>query len=115
MEFSLILLQGPPEKPGIFIQSTKAGRLAREIGLRPGDQILQCNGIDFDGLDFGEAVYHLKVSLGGTVYHRKVNLSEAVDHLKASFGGAVYHIKINLSEAVYHFDKESFVKAAVYL
>ena len=43
------------------MQSTKAGRLAREVGLRPGDQILQCNGITFDGLEFGEAVYHLKV------------------------------------------------------
>ncbi len=60
------LLQGPPEKPGIFVQSTKAGRLAREVGLRPGDQILECNGVHFHGLDFGEAVYHLKVKGTGT-------------------------------------------------
>ena len=50
------------EKPGIFIQSTKAGRLAREVGLRPGDQILECNGTSFRNIEFGDAVYHLKSS-----------------------------------------------------
>ena len=55
-------MQGPVEKPGIFIQSTKAGRLAREVGLRPGDQILECNGASFRNIEFGDAVYHLKSS-----------------------------------------------------
>ena len=50
------------EKPGIFIQSTKAGRLAREAGLRPGDQILECNGASFKNIEFGDAVFHLKSS-----------------------------------------------------
>ena len=50
------------EKPGIFIQSTKAGRLAREVGLRPGDQILECNGASFKNIEFGNAVFHLKSS-----------------------------------------------------
>ena len=56
------MFQGPTEKPGIFIQSTKAGRLAREAGLRPGDQILLCNGVSFTNIEFGDAVYHLKSS-----------------------------------------------------
>ena len=56
------VFQGPAEKPGIFIQSTKAGRLAREAGLRPGDQILLCNGVSFTNIEFGDAVYHLKSS-----------------------------------------------------
>ena len=54
-------LQGPPEKPGIYIQSTKAGKLAREVGLQTGDQIVHCNGIDFLNIPFGDAVFHLKV------------------------------------------------------
>ena len=54
--------QGPIEKPGIFIQSTKAGRLAREVGLRPGDQIIECNGASFRNIEFGDAVFHLKSS-----------------------------------------------------
>ena len=56
------MFQGPAEKPGIFIQSTKAGRLAREAGLRPGDQILLCNGVNFRHIEFGDAVFHLKSS-----------------------------------------------------
>ena len=61
--FTLIVfvLQGPPEKPGIFIQSTKVGKLAREVGLQTGDQIVHCNGIDFLNIPFGDAVFHLKV------------------------------------------------------
>ena len=47
---------------GIFIQSTKAGRLAREVGLRPGDQIIECNGASFRNIEFGDAVFHLKSS-----------------------------------------------------
>ncbi len=31
--------RGPPSKPGVFVQSTKPGGLAREAGLRPGDQV----------------------------------------------------------------------------
>ena len=50
------------EKPGIFIQSTKAGKLAREAGLRPGDQILECNGVSFENIEFGDAVFHLKAT-----------------------------------------------------
>jgi len=56
------ICKGPVEKPGIFIQSTKAGRLAREVGLRPGDQIIECNGASFKNIEFGDAVFHLKSS-----------------------------------------------------
>jgi len=56
------ICKGPVEKPGIFIQSTKAGRLAREVGLRPGDQIIECNGASFRNIEFGDAVFHLKSS-----------------------------------------------------
>ena len=58
----IVYFQGPVEKPGIFIQSTKAGRLAREVGLRPGDQIIECNGASFRNIEFGDAVFHLKSS-----------------------------------------------------
>lgn len=56
------ICKGPSSKPGIYIQSTKPGGLARQVGLRPGDQILDCNGISFQRLEFNEAVYHLKSS-----------------------------------------------------
>jgi C-terminal processing protease CtpA/Prc len=48
------ICKGPPERPGIFIQSTKEGGLAKELGLKPGDQILECNGMPLDDLDFSE-------------------------------------------------------------
>ncbi len=108
-------MQGPPEKPGIFVQSTKAGRLAREVGLKPGDQILQCNGIVFQGLDFGQAVYHLKVRVhilrGNGIVFRGLDFGQAVYHLKVrdhilqcngivfqglDFGQAVYHLKVSV-------------------
>ena len=54
--------RGPPHKPGIFVQSTKPGGLARNAGIRPGDQILDCNGVSFQNADFTEAVRTLKTS-----------------------------------------------------
>ena len=56
------ICRGPISKPGIFIQSTKPGGLARDAGLRPGDQILDCNGVSFQFVDFNEAVRTLKSS-----------------------------------------------------
>ena len=32
------------------------------MGLRPGDQILECNGASFKNIEFGDAVFHLKSS-----------------------------------------------------
>ncbi|XP_021948279.2 uncharacterized protein LOC110845998 [Folsomia candida] len=56
------ICKGPVERPGIFVQSTKAGGVAREAGLRPGDQLLSCNGHSFLHVPFAEAVQQLKVS-----------------------------------------------------
>ncbi|KAG8222687.1 hypothetical protein J437_LFUL015884, partial [Ladona fulva] len=54
------ICKGPEWHPGIFIQSTKEGGLAREAGLRPGDQIIQCNGVNFEDISFTDAVNILK-------------------------------------------------------
>ncbi|XP_043229762.1 harmonin-like, partial [Amphibalanus amphitrite] len=56
------ICKGPPGWPGVFVQSTKEVGLAREVGLRPGDQILQCNGVSFVDIDFAKAVYVLKLA-----------------------------------------------------
>ncbi|XP_008192662.2 harmonin isoform X1 [Tribolium castaneum] len=56
------ICKGPEWKPGIFIQFTKEGGIAREAGLRPGDQILFCNNVDFSDIPFNEAVNLMKTS-----------------------------------------------------
>lgn len=56
------ICKGPEWKPGIFVQFTKENGIARESGLRPGDQILSCNGIDFGDIQFSEAVAIMKSS-----------------------------------------------------
>lgn len=56
------ICKGPDWKPGIFVQFTKEHGIARESGLRPGDQILSCNGIDFSDIPFSEAVSIMKNS-----------------------------------------------------
>lgn len=48
------ICKGPEWKPGIFVQFTKENGLAREAGLQPGDQILQCNGVPFIDIPFSE-------------------------------------------------------------
>jgi PDZ domain len=56
------ICKGPEWKPGIFVQFTKENGIARESGLRPGDQILSCNSIDFSDIPFSEAVSIMKNS-----------------------------------------------------
>ncbi|KAK9870956.1 hypothetical protein WA026_009918 [Henosepilachna vigintioctopunctata] len=56
------ICKGPEWKPGIFVQFTKEGGIAREAGLRPGDQILVCNNVDFSDIPFNEAVNIMKMS-----------------------------------------------------
>lgn len=51
---SFSICKGPPERPGIFVQSTKSNGVAREAGLRPGDQVLACNGHSFLHIPFAE-------------------------------------------------------------
>ncbi|XP_050307844.1 harmonin isoform X2 [Anthonomus grandis grandis] len=54
--------KGPDWKPGIFVQFSKEGGIARDAGLRPGDQILYCNNVDFSDINFNEAVSLMKSS-----------------------------------------------------
>ncbi|XP_069396989.1 harmonin isoform X1 [Delphinus delphis] len=58
---------GPIQKPGIFISHVKPGSLSAEVGLEPGDQIVEVNGIDFSNLDHKEAVNVLKSSRSLTI------------------------------------------------
>ncbi|PNF22296.1 hypothetical protein B7P43_G02935, partial [Cryptotermes secundus] len=62
MKLECGICKGPEWKPGIFVQFTKENGLAREAGLQPGDQILQCNGVPFIDIPFGDAVNVLKTS-----------------------------------------------------
>ena len=58
-----IICKGPPDFPGIFVQKVKAQGLALEAGLEPGDQIVECNGLQFTHkLTFQEAVVQMKSS-----------------------------------------------------
>ncbi|XP_054265919.1 uncharacterized protein LOC128988555 isoform X1 [Macrosteles quadrilineatus] len=57
------ICKGPEWKPGIFVQFTKENSLARGAGLRPGDQIVQCNNVVFTpDTAFSEAVSILRCS-----------------------------------------------------
>lgn len=58
------------------MQFTKENGIARESGLRPGDQILSCNGIDFSDIPFSEAVSIMKNS---TVLELFVRTSVGLD------------------------------------
>ncbi|KAH8265871.1 hypothetical protein KR038_006802 [Drosophila bunnanda] len=61
-KLGLGICKGPEWKPGIFVQFTKERSVAREAGLRPGDQILSVNSIDFSDVLFSEAVAVMKSS-----------------------------------------------------
>ncbi|KAF5308257.1 hypothetical protein FQR65_LT06250 [Abscondita terminalis] len=70
------ICKGPEWKPGIFVQFTKEGGIAREVGLRPGDQILSCNNIDFNDIQFNEAVNIMKSARQLDLHVRKSAGSE---------------------------------------
>lgn len=53
-KLGLGICKGPEWKPGIFVQFTKEVGIARDAGLRPGDQLLSCNDIDFSDVLFSE-------------------------------------------------------------
>lgn len=61
-KLGLGICKGPEWKPGIFVQFTKDMSVARDAGLRPGDQLLSCNGVDFADVLFSEAVTVMKAS-----------------------------------------------------
>ncbi|CAH2979703.1 unnamed protein product [Chilo suppressalis] len=54
------ICKGPEWKPGIFVQFVREGGIAQEAGLRPGDQIMSCNGQDFANVTFNEAISAMK-------------------------------------------------------
>lgn len=54
MKYNCRICKGPEWKPGVFVQFTKDIGIARETGLRPGDQILSCNGVDFTDIPFSD-------------------------------------------------------------
>ncbi|XP_031763240.2 uncharacterized protein LOC113523624 isoform X2 [Galleria mellonella] len=56
------ICKGPEWKPGIFVQFVREGGIAREAGLRPGDQIISCNGQDFANISFNEAISAMKAT-----------------------------------------------------
>ncbi|XP_073998502.1 uncharacterized protein isoform X2 [Rhodnius prolixus] len=57
------ICKGPEWKPGVFVQFTKENSIARLAGLRPGDQILQCNNFRFTPeTAFSEAVSVMRCS-----------------------------------------------------
>ncbi|XP_063379774.1 uncharacterized protein LOC134666517 isoform X1 [Cydia fagiglandana] len=56
------ICKGPEWKPGIFVQFVRENGIAREAGLRPGDQILACNGQDFANVSFNDAISAMKAS-----------------------------------------------------
>lgn len=62
------ICKGPEWKPGIFIQFTKEGGIARDAGLRPGDQILYCNNIDFTDISFNEVRTRLPERINRFLY-----------------------------------------------
>uniref|UniRef100_A0A0A9WBB5 Harmonin n=1 Tax=Lygus hesperus TaxID=30085 RepID=A0A0A9WBB5_LYGHE len=57
------ICKGPEWKPGVYVQFTKENSIARLAGLRPGDQILQCNNFTFTPeTPFTEAVAVMRCS-----------------------------------------------------
>ncbi|XP_076316669.1 uncharacterized protein LOC143228988 isoform X10 [Tachypleus tridentatus] len=56
------IAKGPPEMPGIYVQTVKPGGLAEKAGLQVGDQIIEMNEDSFLNIKFSEAVALLKSS-----------------------------------------------------
>ena len=53
--------KGPPDRPGIYVQSIKANGAGHQSGLQLGDQILRCNQMSFEGqMDFSLAVAQIR-------------------------------------------------------
>ncbi|CAB4063385.1 USH1C [Lepeophtheirus salmonis] len=54
---------GPPDRPGVFVQSISNNGIAWKSGLRIGDQILCCNGVEFNEFDdFSRVIRVMKSS-----------------------------------------------------
>lgn len=57
------ICKGPDWKPGIFVQFTKDVGVARDAGLRPGDQVLSCNDVDFSDILFSDVLNQVIINL----------------------------------------------------
>lgn len=55
--FICSVCEGPPHRRGVYIRSTEEGSVARVAGIKPGDRILHCNGMDMTSVDFDEVTY----------------------------------------------------------
>nr|CAH0110013.1 unnamed protein product [Daphnia galeata] len=60
--FGCSVCEGPPHRRGVYIQTTEEGSVARVAGIKSGDRILHCNGMDMTSVDFDEAVTMLRES-----------------------------------------------------
>ncbi|KAK3784244.1 hypothetical protein RRG08_031629 [Elysia crispata] len=60
---TIISERGPAERcHGIFVEKVRPGSLADEVGMQPGDQILEVNNTSFRGITWEEAKLALKSS-----------------------------------------------------
>jgi len=87
--FGFRICKGPEWKPGIFVQFTKENGLAREAGLQPGDQILQCNGVPFLNIPFSDVSKMVCVSLYSaenvTLFFSRVGVGKMLSFLLQYF------------------------------
>ena len=54
--FYFSVCEGPPHRRGVYVQSTEEGSVARVAGIKAGDRILHCNGMDMTSVDFDEVI-----------------------------------------------------------
>ena len=50
------VIKGPPDRPGIFVQSSREGGPAYAAGIRPGDEVMSLNGKILSNKDFDEVM-----------------------------------------------------------
>ena len=60
--FSFSVCEGPPHRRGVYIQTTEEGSVARVAGIKSGDRILHCNGMDMTSVDFDEVFNDLSLN-----------------------------------------------------
>ncbi|XP_065578260.1 harmonin-like isoform X2 [Artemia franciscana] len=79
------VIKGPPDRPGIFVQSSREGGPAYAAGIRPGDEVMSLNGKVLSNMDFDEVNKELKSSRHLTLVIRK---GVACDLVFADFCGS---------------------------
>ncbi len=61
--FLYSVCEGPPHRRGVYVQTTEEGSVARVAGIKSGDRILHCNGMDMTSVDFDEVYSILELLL----------------------------------------------------